>query len=65
MSIRRDWYPSKDRVIIDLFIKKATDVSVEFEKQSVLIMGKHSGIILTLQWCVRYPDTITFQTRYG
>ena len=48
MSIRRDWYPSKDRVVIDLFIKKATDVSVEFEKQSVLIIGKHSGILLKL-----------------
>ena len=48
MSIRRDWYLSKDRVVIDVFIKKATDVSVKFEKQSVLITGKHSGILLTV-----------------
>ena len=46
MDIRRDWYQSNDRVVVDLFIKKATDVSVKFEEKSVLASGKHSGIRL-------------------
>ena len=48
MDIRRDWYSSKDRVVVDLFIKKATHVSVKFEEESVLITGRHSGILLIL-----------------
>ena len=44
----RDWYPSKDRMVIDLFIKKAKVVSVKFEEKYAAITRKLSGILLTL-----------------
>ena len=44
MEIRRELYHQLGkRVAVDLFVKNASDVSVEFEHQSALITGKYSG----------------------
>ena len=48
MDIREDWYPAKDRIVVELYIKKATQVSVIFDEKFVLVTGKHLSILLNI-----------------